>query len=121
MTEIQQILQDSLVETREVFSNQNKKSISFPSNSVDAVVGFFQSRGFETTAAQSVASVLLTQAKVDGVNIMELLEDIKTLDRVKLSDLITAILNANRSKISKIGVKKINNSAENLTARNIIV
>mgnify|MGYP003341279738 CR=1 FL=1 len=50
-----------------------------------------------------------------------LLEDIKTLDRVKLTDLITAILNANRSKISKIGVKKLNNSAENLTARNIIV
>ena len=120
-TEIQEILEDSLVATREVFSNQNKKSISFASNSVNAVVGFFESRGFETTAAQSVASVLLTQAKVDGVNVMELLEDIKTLDKVKLTDLITAILNANRSKISKIGVKKTNSNADNLTARNIIV
>lgn len=112
---------DSLVETREVFSNQRRDSISFPSNQVDAVVGFFENRGFDTLAARSVASVLLTQAKVDGVNIMELLEDIKGFDKVKINNLITAILNANRSKISKIGYQESTNPSDNITARNIIV
>lgn len=112
---------DSLVETREVFSNQRRDSISFPSNQVDAVVGFFENRGFDTLAARSVASVLLTQAKVDGVNIMELLEDIKGFNKVKINNLITAILNANRSKISKIGYQESTNPNDNITARNIIV
>ena len=112
---------DSLVETREVFSNQRRDSISFPSNQVDAVVGFFENRGFDILAARSVASVLLTQAKVDGVNIMELLEDIQGFDKVKINNLITAILNANRSKISKIGYQESTNPNDNITARNIIV
>ena len=59
-------LQDSIPASKEKFLNTKKESLSFPSNQVDAVVGFFENRGFDKLASTSVASVLLTQAKVDN-------------------------------------------------------
>ena len=88
-------LQDSITLSKEKFLNTKKESLSFPSNQVDAVVGFFENRGFDTLSATSVASVLLTQAKVDNASVMELLDQLKGYDKVKLTSLIVAILNAN--------------------------
>jgi hypothetical protein len=66
--------------------------------------------------------VLLTQAKVDNANVMELLEQLKGYDKVKLTSLIVAILNANRSNISKLGYKAIEaENTDNLVSRNIMV
>jgi hypothetical protein len=115
-------LQDSISLSKEKFLNTKKESLSFPSNQVDAVVGFFENRGFDTLASTSVASVLLTQAKVDNANVMELLEQLKGYDKVKLTSLIVAILNANRSNISKLGYKAIEaENTDNLVSRNIMV
>ena len=115
-------LQDSIPLSKEKFLNTKKESLSFPSNQVDAVVGFFENRGFDTLASTSVASVLLTQAKVDNANIMELLDQLKGYDRVKLTSLIVAILNANRSNVSKLGYKSVEaTNTDNLVSRNIMV
>jgi hypothetical protein len=109
---------DSADKTRLLFDRYFTKQISYPSNQVDAVVGFFRKRGFDELAATGVAGVLLQQAKIDNVNVFTLLDDLKGLDKIKLSNLVTAILNANRSKISKLGYRgEIN--LENLEARNI--
>jgi hypothetical protein len=109
---------DSADKTRLLFDRYFTKQISYPSNQVDAVVGFFRKRGFDELAATSVAGVLLQQAKIDSVNVFTLLDDLTGLDKIKLSNLVTAILNANRSKISKLGYRgEIN--LENLEARNI--
>ena len=43
-------LQDSISLSKEKFLNTKKESLSFPSNQVDAVVGFFENRGFDTLA-----------------------------------------------------------------------
>jgi len=115
-------LQDSIPLSKEKFLNTKKESLSFPSNQVDAVVGFFENRGFDTLASTSVASVLLTQAKVDNANIMELLDQLKGYDKVKLTSLIVAILNANRSNVSKLGYKSVEaTNTDNLVSRNIMV
>ena len=115
-------LQDSIPLSKEKFLNTKKESLSFPSNQVDAVVGFFKNRGFDTLASASVASVLLTQAKVDNANVMELLDQLKGYDKVKLTSLIVAILNANRSNISKLGYKSVEaTNTDNLVSRNIMV
>jgi hypothetical protein len=111
---------DSAEPTRQFFNRYFTQSISFPSNQVDAVVGFFENRGFEKTAAASVASVLLEQAKVDSVNVFDLLEGLKSFDKVKLTALVTAILNANRSAVSKLGYRE-DNVPKTFEARNILI
>lgn len=114
-----QLSQDSNVSTREFFDRYFVDSISYPSNQVDAVVGFFNKRGFDKQASISIATVLLQQSKIDNVNVFALLEDLKGFDKVKLTELTTAILNANRSKISKLGYKTVP-AVNLLESRNII-
>lgn len=113
-------LNDTLVKSKEFFFNYEKEAISYPSNQVDAVVGFFESRGFEKTAAISTATVLLRQAKIDSVNVMDLLDQLRTIDDIKLNNLIGAILNTNRSAISKLGFVT-EPATENVLTRNIVV
>lgn len=110
---------DSAESTRNFFNRYFTESISYPSNQVDAVVAFFRSRGFDELASNSVAAVLLQQTKIDNVNVFELLDTLKSYDKLKLSSLVTAILNANRSKISILGYKE-NKTTTVIEARNIL-
>lgn len=111
---------DSASKTKRLFDRYFTKEISYPSNQVDAVVGFFRKRGFEELASISVATVLLQQAKIDNVNVFTLLETLEGLEKIKLSNLVAAILNSNRSKISKLGYKTQTDTENNLEYRNII-
>lgn len=110
---------DSAESTRNFFNRYFTESISYPSNQVDAVVAFFRSRGFDELASNSVAAVLLQQTKVDNVNVFELLDTLKGFDKVKLSNLVTSILNANRSKVSILGYKETKTSTL-IESRNIL-
>lgn len=110
---------DSAQPTREFFDRYFTQSISFPSNQVDAVVGFFENRGFDKAAAASVASVLLQQAKIDGINVFKLLEGLQSFDKVKLTVLVATILNSNRSAVSRIGV--VEQLSSTVESRNILV
>lgn len=96
---------DSQQPTRDLFDRFFTKTVSYPSNKVDAVIGFFENNGFDKSSAISVASVLLEQAAIDQVNVLELLDQLKKYDGVKLTGVVTAILNNNRSKISKLGYR----------------
>jgi hypothetical protein len=111
---------DSAEETRQFFDQYFTKSISFPSNEVDAVIAFFEKRSFDKQAAQSVASVLLTQAKIDEVNVFELIDTLQGLTKLQLSKIVATILNYDREKISTIGFKTTSES-EKLEKRNIVV
>lgn len=94
---------DSATEVKSFFDRYFSKSISITSNEVDSVLGFFKKRKFEESAAIAVTTVLLQQAKSENKNIFELLDSLKGLDEVKLSQLVAAILNNNRSKVSALG------------------
>ena len=113
------IKQNEDKETRQFFENSNSAGLSFATNDVDAMVGYFESRGCAKQSAISTATVLLTQAKVDGVNVFTLIDTLKGFDDLKLSGIVTEILNANRSKISSLGYKDttISNQTEK---RNIV-
>ena len=97
--------QDSAYETKEFFDKYFVDSISYPSNQVDAVVGFFEKRGFEKSVAISVSSVFLQQARVDNINVFELLDTLKGIDGRQLSTVVTQVLNLNRSRISTLGFR----------------
>jgi len=99
------VYQDSANETKQFFDRYFVESVSYPSNQVDAVVGFFKKRGFDEVASASVSAVLLQQAKIDNVNVFKLLDTLKGLENRQLSAVIAQILNANRSNISTIGYR----------------
>ena len=103
-----------------VFDQYFTNSQNFPSNEVDAVVGFFENRGFEKLAAVSTATTLLSQAGLDGVKVFELLDTLKGLESVQLSAVVAQVINYNRPSTSTIGFRRDNQN--NLTEkRNILV
>jgi len=104
----------------QVFDNYFNKKLSFPSNEVDAVVAFFEKRGFEKSAAIATSTSLLNQAKIDGVKVFTLLDTLKGFNEVQLSAVVAEILNYSRLRTSVLGYK-IQGSTEKLERRNIVV
>lgn len=111
---------DSAQPVKNFFDKYFVEPISIPAGEIDAVIGFFEKRGFEKLAAVSVATILLQQAKLDTVNIFELIDTLKGLDEVQLSNIVTEVLNVNRSKISTLGFK-VENSQNQFEKRNIVI
>jgi len=104
----------------EFFDNYFTEKLSFPSNEVDAVIGFFEKRGFDKSAAISTSTTLLNQAKLDNVKIFELLDTLKGLNDVQLSTVVTEVLNYNRLKTSTLGFR-LTNSVDTVEKRNVVV
>ena len=106
--------------TTEFFDKYFTKKLNFPSNEVDAIIGFFTKRGFDIAAAQSTGTILLEQAKIDNVNVFELLDTLKGLDGTQLSYIVTEVLNNNRINTSSLGYK-VESPSDLSEKRNIVV
>jgi hypothetical protein len=104
----------------EFFDKYFTEKLSFASNEVDAVVGFFEKRGFEKSAAISTGAILLQQAKLDNIKVFVLLDTLKGLDEAKLSAVVAEVLNYNRLSTSVLGFKNTT-STSTLEKRNIEV
>lgn len=102
------------------FNNYFSETLTFPTNQVDAVISFFTKRGFDKSAAISVATTLLQQAKLDNVNVFKLLDTLKGLSELQLSAIVTEVLNYNRERSSTLGFKRTE-SSNKTEKRNIIV
>ena len=94
--------------------------LEFASNEVDAVIAFFEKRGFEKAAAISTGSILLQQAKLDGIKVFVLLDTLKGFDEAKLSAVVAEVLNYNRLNTSVLGFKNTTVTST-LEKRNIAV
>jgi len=101
------------------FDEFYSKELSFPTNQVDAVIGFFENRNFDKTAAIAVSTVLLKQAKIDNVNVFKLLDTLKGLEAVQLSAVVTEVLNYSRARTSTLGFKRTE-SSNKTEKRNIV-
>lgn len=106
--------------TKKFFENYYSKRLEFTSNEVDAVLQFFEKRGFSLSSATSVSSILLQQAKIDDVKVFDLLDTLKGLSEVQLSALVAEILNLNREKTSSVGYR-VDETQAVYEARNIAV
>jgi hypothetical protein len=102
------------------FNNLTKTPMSFPAAQIDAGVAFFIKRGFDTSGANSVAIVLLNQARTENVNVFTLLDTLKGLTDVQLSQVVAQVLNASRDRTSLLGYRKANTS-NTYEARNILI
>lgn len=117
---IQPIQKGSDKEINLFFDRYFTKPINVSSNDLDTVVSFFESRGFDNSAATSVSIVLLQQAKLDNVKVFKLLETLKGLKDLQLSVVVAEVLNYNRKKTSTLGFKR-EITADKVERRNIIV
>ena len=76
------------------------KPLAIDSATYSMITGFFQSRGFDATAAETTAVTLIKQAQLDGYNPISVLDSLKGLNDVSLNNVIAEILNYNRYKTS---------------------
>ena len=107
-------------EVRQFFDKFFVHQVSFPSNQIDAVVGFFLKHGFDVESSRSTAIVLLNQARIDNVNVFELIDTLKALSDVELSQVVAQVLNAYREKVSLLGYR-IAPLVDTYESRNILV
>ncbi len=120
MSNIPNETKDSQAPVKEFFDNYFNETLTFPGADVDAVVGYFESRGFDKTSSISTASVILQQAKIDNVNVFELLDALKGLNGTQLSYIVTEVLNNNRVNTSSLGYK-VQSPTDLTEKRNIVV
>lgn len=111
---------DSSSEVRQFFDKFYDHQVSFPAAQIDSTVGFFLKQGFDTESARSTAIVLLNQAKADGVNVFELLDSLKQLNTIQLSQVVAQVLNAYREKTSLLGYR-VTQNVDTYETRNILV
>lgn len=110
---------DSAKASKRLFNTFYSKQLSYPSNEVDAVIGFLENKGFDKEAARSTGAVLLQQAKLDGIKVFELLDTLKGLTKIQLSATVATVINFNREKTSSIGFK-VDNNINYVESRNIL-
>ena len=115
-----QAVTDSSQEVKQFFDKYYINQVSFPSNQIDAVVGFFLQNGFDQESARSTGIVLLNQAREDNVNVFELIDSLKALTDVQLSQVVAQILNAYRENISVLGYR-VAGVIDEYESRNILV
>jgi hypothetical protein len=111
---------NTVLDTKQFFDKFFINEVTFPANEIDASIGFFLKRGFDAESARSISIVLLNQAKIDNVNAFQLLDTMKSLTDVKLSQIMAQILNSYREKISLLGYR-IAPIADSYESRNILV
>ena len=85
----------------------------------DSTIAFFVKRNFSREAAEATAYAIMSQAKIDNIKPQQILDQLTYATPALLSELITIILNANRYKSSRLGVRKTLTTKDTVS-RNII-
>jgi len=111
---------DSITKTQEkLVDTDYKTKFEFSANDYDATVGFFVKRGFSRQSAEDTAYIILQQAKIDSVPVGKILDELTYSNPAKLSELVSTILNANRYKSSRLGVRNTK-TVKDVVSRNIV-
>lgn len=109
---------DSSDQVKSFFDRYFQHQVTFPSNQIDAVLGYFLKRGFQEESAKSTSIVLLNQARIENIPVFQLLDTLKGLTDAQLSQVVTEVLNIYREKSSVLGFKIIQTD-ETIESRNI--
>jgi len=103
---------DDLTQTQYV------EPFQFNANDYDTTVSFFVKRGFDRQPAEETAYVILQQAKIDSVPVGQILDILTKAEPAQLNELLTVVLNTNRYKSSRLGVRNVRTSRD-IVSRNI--
>jgi hypothetical protein len=117
---VPQLSMDSSEPTKQFFDKFYTRPVSFPAAQIDAVVSFFLKRDFDQDSARSTAIVLLNQARIDNVDVFQILDTMKNLTDLQMSQVVAQILNGYRENTSLLGyrVASIENPFE---SRNVLI
>ena len=96
---------DSAEATKLYFNQYGTGPVELLASEVEAAISFFESKGFDKDASLTTASVILDQAKADGIPVFQILDTLKTFDSIGLSGLVAEILNNNRPSTSSLGYR----------------
>jgi len=94
---------DSSNSTIQAFDTYYSAPLELHADTFNAMRGFFTSRGFDDSAAESITVIIMKQAKKDGYKPMQILDTLRGLDNLEISALVSEILNYNRFKSSFLG------------------
>ena len=100
-------------------TTQYQTDYEFNQGEYDSTIAYFVKRGFSRTAAESTGYAIMAQAKIDDIKPQQILDQLTYATPAVLSEVITIILNANRYKSSRLGVRKTLATKETVS-RNII-
>lgn len=103
-----------------VYDAYLNKPLELEAGMFNAMKGFFNSRGFDLAASESISVIIIKQAKLDGYNPLKILDTLKGLNNSEISALVSEILNYNRVKTSFLGYARQTNTIEEIK-RNILV
>jgi|TARA_R110000803_G_scaffold169785_2_gene232823 hypothetical protein len=119
-TNLPQKNKDNLDKTIDALTNtQYTEKFEFNQNDLDAAISFFVKSGFDRQPAEETAYVILQQAKIDSVPSQQIIDSLTKATPTQLSELITVVLNANRYKSSRVGVRSTR-TAKDFVSRNIV-
>lgn len=111
---------DKLSETINKLTTSNYETeYEFNVGEYDSTIAFLVKRNFSREAAEATAYAIMSQAKIDNIKPQQILDQLTYATPALLSELITIILNANRYKSSRLGVRKTLATKETVS-RNII-
>jgi hypothetical protein len=105
--------------TVQYFSTFYQKPISLSDQDLAAVTGFFQGAGFSLENARSIATIILSQAKLNNSDAYTIIDTLRKLNGLQLSTIVAEILNTNRFKTSSLGTSNLSTTADEVS-RNII-
>jgi hypothetical protein len=89
--------------TVKAFNLYNDVPVELDNQTLVAMTGFLETRGFALESAENIAIVIMIQSVRDQYNPMTVLESMKKLGENDLSQIIAEILNYNRLKTSVLG------------------
>ena len=107
-------------DVRQFFDKFFVHQVSFPAGEIDATIGFFLKSGFDIQSARSISIIILNQARADNVPVFQVIDSLKQLSDIELSQVVAQILNSYREKTSLLGyrIKPLTNPFD---SRNIVV
>ena len=68
---------DNANDTSKLLNRYYNQEIYYTPSEVDAVVGYFQKRGFDQIAAVNTAALILQQSGIDKIPVFELIDTLK--------------------------------------------
>lgn len=89
--------------TVQAFDAYYEKPFEIDASTFGMMKGFFESKGFDKSSAETISISIMKQAKLDGYSPLAVLDTMKGLQGVELSGVVGDIINYNRFKTSYLG------------------
>lgn len=89
--------------SNKVLSQYNDIDVQLNNDTLVAMTGLLASNGFSEESAESISLTIMIQAKRDNFNPMNVLDTMRSLGKIELSQFVSEVLNFNRYKTSVLG------------------